>query len=107
MPYAQQYASVWWGLGIGLVLLLFIYLAIRSGWFRKAGDDVVPELDVVPEPIDPVHTYPDGLAEAHGKVPGVLKFGIIAYIVFLVIYIASFIVRMQGPLGSFDRFLTK
>ena len=91
MPTSQQIAASVWGLAIGLGFLVVIYMTVRSGWFRKAGNDVVPEKDALPEPVEPIHEYPDGLAEAHGNVPAILKIVIVGYIVFLVVYVAIFL----------------
>ena len=72
MPVSQQIAASVWGLAVGLGFLVVIYMTVRSGWFRKAGNDIVPEQDPLPEPTPPIHEYPDGLSEAHGSVPVVL-----------------------------------
>ena len=87
MPVSQQVWAVVWGLGLGLVFLAVIWVAVRSGWFRRATDGHIPEQDVSPEPVCPVHEYPDGLAEGHGNVPLLLKVVIAGYVVFLVGYI--------------------
>jgi hypothetical protein len=91
MPTSQQIAASVWGLAVGLGFLVIIYMTVRSGWFRKAGNDVVPEKEALPEPTPPIHEYPEGLEEAHGNVPAVLKIVIVGYIVFLVAYVAIFL----------------
>jgi hypothetical protein len=107
MPLKMQYAGMWWSLGVGLAMLVLVYVAVRSGWFRKAQGDVTPSTDAVPEPVEPVHHYPEGLGEAHGRVPFILKLIIGGYVVFLVGYLVSFYIKLQGPLGTLDAFLTK
>jgi hypothetical protein len=106
MTYSMQANAVWWGLGVGLAFFAVLYVAVLSGWFRKATYDVVPAEDITPEPTEPLHHYPEGLAEAHGKVPVVLKLVIASFIVFLVVYVALYINAMNGPLRAFDAFLT-
>lgn len=107
MPIAQQTAGVWWGLGVGLAFAVIIYFTVRSGWYRKSTLGRVPDVDTPPESVGDVHEYPEGLMEGHGRVPLVIKLIIAGFIVFLVYYVATFIMRMQGPLGAFDAFLTK
>jgi hypothetical protein len=106
MPYSMQASAVWWGLGVGLAFFVVIYVAVRSGWFRKATNDMVPAEDKAPEPVEPVHHYPHDLAEAHGKVPVVIKLVIVSFLVFLVVYVALFITAMNGPLRALDVYLT-
>ncbi len=106
MPYSMQASAVWWGLGVGLAFFIVIYVAVRSGWFRKATNDVVPTEDLTPEPVEPVHHYPEDLAEAHGRVPVVIKLVIVSFLVFLVVYVALFITEMNGPLRALDAYLT-
>lgn len=91
MPEAQQISAILWGLGVGIAFLVAIYVGVGSGWFRKAVGRTVPQSDPLPEPVAPVHDYPDGLAEGHGKVPLLLKLVIVGYIVFLVGYVALFL----------------
>jgi multisubunit Na+/H+ antiporter MnhC subunit len=107
MPYSQQMGAIWWSLAVGIAFMAVIYLTIRSGWFRKAGNDVVPAEDSYPEPVEPVHHYPEGLAEAHGKVPPIVKAIIYGYIVFVVAYTALFLKAWNGPLAAIDAFFTK
>ncbi|PKQ16770.1 MAG: hypothetical protein CVT67_03080 [Actinobacteria bacterium HGW-Actinobacteria-7] len=106
MP-AQQTGAIWWALGVGAGFIVVIYFLISSAWFRKATNDAVPVSDELPEPTQPIHEYPEGLAEAHGKVPVVLKILIGSFLVFLVYYVAQFLIAMNGTLGTFDRYLTK
>jgi hypothetical protein len=107
MPLAQQSGAIWWSLGVGTAFIIVIYYLIRSAWFRKAGGTVVPVSDSYPEPADPVHEYPEGLAEAHGKVPVIIKIIIVSFLVFLVYYVAQFLTAMNGPLAAFDKFMTQ
>ncbi len=106
MPYAYQYSAVWWALGTGVAFFAIFYIAVRSGWFRKATGDQVPTADTLPEPTDPVHHYPEDLAEAHGKVPVLLKVVIGSYLLFVVWYVYQFMTAMNGPMGVIDKFLT-
>jgi len=106
MPQAQQLSATLWALAVGIALFLIVYFTVRSGWFRKSTNGVVPAEEVQPEPAEPIHHYPDDLAEAHGKVPFVLKAFIVGYIVFLVFYVVYFVQALSGPLGEFDKFLT-
>jgi hypothetical protein len=94
MPASQQIAASVWGLAVGLGFLVIIYMTVRSGWFRKGGSDTIPERDPLPEAAPPVHEYPEGLSEAHGRVPAVLKIVIVGYVVFLVAYVGLFLRRM-------------
>jgi hypothetical protein len=107
MPQSQQLSATLWALAVGGGLILVIYFAVRSGWFRKGGNDVVPTDDVLPEPAEPVHEYPDGLGEAHGRIPFVLKGFIVGYVIFLAFYIVYFVQALNGPLGVLDKFLTE
>jgi hypothetical protein len=107
MPLSQQTGAIWWALGVGTAFIVIIYFVISSAWFRKAGADKVPATDPLPEPVEPVHEYPEGLAEAHGKVPMVLKIVIVSFLVFLVYYVAQFLMAMNGTLGVFDRYMTQ
>jgi len=107
MPQSQQLAATLWSLAVGTVTFLVIYFTVRSGWFRKAGAAVMPAEEPVPEAAEPIERYPDGLEEAHGKVPFVLKGIIVGYVVFLVFYVVYFVRALNGPLGTIDKFLTK
>lgn len=107
MPYSQQLWGSVWGIMVGLAFLAVIWLTVSSGWFRKGADGRIPESDVLPEPTQPVDTYPDGLAEAHGKIPGIVKAIIVGYLVFLVAYTALFLVAWNGSLQTIDAFFTK
>jgi len=107
MPQSQQLAATLWSLAVGTITFLVIYFTVRSGWFRKAGQSIVPSDEIYPDVAEPVETYPDGLEEAHGKVPVVLKGIIAVYVVFLVFYVVYFVRALSGPLGTIDAFLTK
>ncbi len=107
MPQSQQLAATLWALAVGVAFFLVVYFTVRSGWFRKADNDLVPAEDAVPDVAEPVHHYPDGLEEAHGKVPFIIKGIIVGYVVFLVFYVVYFVRALNGPLGAFDQFLTK
>jgi len=107
MPQSQQVAATLWALAVGVAFFLVIYFTVRSGWFRKAGNDVMPAEDVRPDVAEPIHHYPDGLEEAHGKVPFIIKGIIVGYVVFLAFYVVYFVRALNGPLGALDKFLTK
>ena len=107
MPTSVQLSAALWGLGVGIAFFVLIYMTVRSGWFRKAVGRQVPTADPLPEPIEPIHEYPEGLSEAHGPVPAILKIVIASYVVFLVVYVAYFIRHMQGPFGELTRYLTQ
>lgn len=107
MPASQQLQAAIWGVGVGIGLFFLIYFVVRSGWFRKAGNGVVPAEDVTPDAQGPVHHYPEELAEAHGPVPLVLKILIVGYLVFLAGYVYFYFQAMNGPLAAFDKFLTQ
>ena len=107
MPQSQQLAAALWALGVGILMYLVIHYTVASGWFRKAGNDVAPAEDVLPEVAEPVHRYPEGLEEAHGKVPFIIKGIIVGYVVFLIFYVVYFVQALNGPLGAFDKFLTQ
>lgn len=107
MPASQQLQAALWGVGVGIGLFLLIYFVVRSGWYRKAVNDVVPAEDLTPEAMGDVHHYPEELAEAHGPVPFVLKLLIVSYLVFLAGYVYFYFQAMSGPLAAFDKFLTQ
>ena len=107
MPQSQQLAASLWALGVGILLYLVIHYTVASGWFRKAGNGAMPAEDVLPDVAEPVHRYPDGLEEAHGKVPLIIKGIIVGYVVFLIFYVVYFVQALNGPLGAFDKFLTQ
>jgi hypothetical protein len=90
MPASQQISAVVWGLSVGITMVVIIWAVIRGGWFRKPTNDVLPADDATPDPIGPVHDYPEGLAEAHGPVPLIVKLIIISVLVWTVVYIGLF-----------------
>jgi len=107
MPQSQQLAASLWSLAVGTITFLLIYFTVRSGWFRKIGSSITPAEETFPEVAEPVESYPEGLEEAHGKVPLVLKGIIAGYVVFLVFYVVYFVRALNGPLGALDTYLTK
>ena len=92
MPMSQQISAMVWGVSIGLALLAAIYVTIRGGWFRRTQPDGLLG-DQTPDPVQPVHEYPDGLAEAHGPVPMIIKVTIVSVAVWTVIYVIMFAQR--------------
>jgi len=89
MPMSQQISAVVWGLTIGLALLTAIYFTIRGAWFRAPQHEGIVG-DMTPEPVQPVHDYPGGVAEAHGPVPIIIKLIIVSVLVWTVIYVIMF-----------------
>lgn len=91
MPVHQQVAAILWGLGIGAALIIVIYVTVRGGWFRKpiVGEPV--EADLLPEPVQPVHDYADGITEAHGPVPMIVRLVIIAFALWAIGYVVLFV----------------
>ena len=107
MPQAQQLSATLWALAVGTVFFLVIYFTVRSAWYRKSTNGVVPAEDVTPEPTEPVHHYPENLEEAHGAVPFILKGIIVGYLIFVVFYAVQVVQALNGQLGRIDAFLTK
>lgn len=93
MPVSQQVAAALWGLGVGIALIAIVYTTVRSGWFRKPllGDPLSQE--TVPKPVEPVHDYADGISEAHGPVPLIVKLVIISFTVWAIGYVVLFVQR--------------
>lgn len=91
MPLTQQLAASLWGLGIGTVFAIVIWLVVSNAWYRSATGNRIPDADVKPMPIGMVEEYPDGLAEAHGGPTLFLKILIAAFVVWTVGYVAFFI----------------
>jgi hypothetical protein len=76
---------------VGVSLIIAIWAAMRGGWWRKPTNDALPEADATPSPVEPVHDYPEGLAEAHGPVPLIVKIIIVSFVVWTVIYVYLFV----------------
>jgi hypothetical protein len=93
MPASQQIASVLWGLGVGTALIIVIYATIRGGWFRKPHVGDVPIDEMTPRPIEPVHDYPEGISEAHGPVPLIVKIVIVSFTLWAIGYVVLFVQR--------------
>jgi hypothetical protein len=92
MPVHQQLAAALWGVGLGVGLVVLIYLVVSNAWFRAATDDEIPEFDVKPDPVGPVIDYPEELAEAHGGTTLFLKLWIAAFVAWAVRYVVIFFV---------------
>jgi len=90
MPAFQQISSVVWGLSIGVASIIVVWAVIRGAWFRKPGGIDLPESELTPEPIQPVHDYPEGISEAHGPVPLAVRIVIVSFLVWTVIYVLMF-----------------
>ncbi len=93
MPVEQQVSAILWGLGVGAIIIITIWLVVSNAWYRKATENRIPETDVKPTPIGIVEEYPEGLAEAHGGPTIFLKALIVVFIGWTIGYIAEFIVR--------------
>jgi len=93
MPVSEQWEAALGALGVGAAMILVIYLVVSNAWFRKAGNDRVPESDPLPTPVEPVHDYPEGLAEAHGPVPFVIKLIVVAFVLWAIGYIVVYFTR--------------
>ena len=64
---------------------------IAGGWARRTG--ATPHVDgaSVPEPVAPVHDYPEGLSEAHGPVPIIVTLIIVSFVLWTVGYVVLFV----------------
>ncbi len=104
MPASQQIAAVLWGLGVGAALIIVVWATVRGGWYRKplvgSTRDLaeLPEAhphteDSMPEVLGAVHEYPDGISEAHGPVPLIVKLVIISFTVWAIGYVVLFVQR--------------
>lgn len=76
-----------WGLGLGTLFILGLWLVVADAYFRRGLDDTLPASDIIPAPVGEIHEYPEGLSEAHGKVTTFLK----AYIVFFVLWTIGYV----------------
>ncbi len=91
MPVSQQIAAALWGLGVGTALIIIIWATVRGGWFRKplVGD---PRAETsMPEPVQPVHDYAEGISEAHGPVPLIVWLVIIGFTIWTIGYVVLFV----------------
>ena len=93
MPVSEQLEAALGALGVGAAMILVVYLVVSNAWFRKATHDRVPDRDPLPAPVEPVHDYPEGLAEAHGPVPLILKLIIIAFVLWAIGYVVVYFTR--------------
>lgn len=95
MPATQQLYSALWGLGIGAVFAVTIWLVVSNAWYRKATENRIPETDVKPTPIGIVEEYPDGLAEAHGGPTLFLRVLVVAFVLWTIGYVVLFVTRQM------------
>jgi hypothetical protein len=93
MPVHQQLVGALWGVGLGLGLLVVIWLVVSNAWFRPATDDHMPETDAKPDPVGLVDDYPEQLREAHGKPTLFLKLWIVAFVLWAAGYVVAFLLR--------------
>ncbi len=89
MPAGEQLSDLVWSFVIGLTLIAAIAATI-VGARKRTRPDVVAETDDGPAPVEPVHEYAGGVAEAHGPVPLVVKLVIIGVLVWTVVYVVLF-----------------
>lgn len=90
MPAYQQISGVVWGLAIGIAAIVVVWAVIRGGWYRKPGQLTPEQRDLLPEPSQPVHDYPEGITEAHGPMPLIVRVVIVSFLVWAVVYVALF-----------------
>lgn len=95
MPANQQVAAMMWGVGVGVVFIITIWLVVSNAWYRKATENRIPETDVRPTPIGIVEEYPEGLAEAHGGPTLFLKVLIVFFVGWAIGYVAFFVTHMR------------
>jgi len=89
MPAGEQISDLVWSLLIGLTVIAAIAATIL-GARMKSRPDAVAETDEGPAPIEPVHEYAGGVAEAHGPLPLVVKLVIIGVLIWTVVYVVLF-----------------
>lgn len=89
MPGGEQISDLVWSLLIGLTTIAAITATI-IGARLKSRPDAIAETDDGPAPIEPVHEYAGGVAEAHGPVPLVVKLVIIGVLIWTVVYVILF-----------------
>ena len=94
MPAYQQIEAVLWGLGVGAAIIVAIWAVIAGGWSRRTGAVTSPDIgDHVPEPVAPVHDYPEGISEAHGPVPLIVKVIMVSFVLWTIGYVVLFVQR--------------
>ena len=94
MPWAEQIEAVWWGLGVGAAIIFAIWAVIAGGWSRRTGAILSSEGEnVAPEAVPPIHDYPEGISEAHGPVPLIVKVIMVSFVVWAVGYVVLFVQR--------------
>jgi hypothetical protein len=91
MPASDQWSAALWGIGLGVLFLVAVWLVVSNAWFRKATADRIPQSDIRPDPIGTVEEYPEGLGEAHGRVTLFLKAYIVLFVIWTVLYVANFL----------------
>ncbi len=96
MPVHQQLVGALWGVGLGLGLLVVIWLVVSNAWYRAATGDQVPEGDVPPDPVGAVDEYPEELREAHGPPTLFLKLAIVAFVAWMIGYVVLFLMNSAG-----------
>lgn len=93
MPAYQQLVAVLWSLGIGAALIAIIYVTVSGGWFRRQTVDAASESLEYPEPVQPIHEFPEGIAEANGPVPMIVKLVVIGFGLWAIGYVVLFVQR--------------
>lgn len=85
----EQYFDLLWSFMIGLALLASIAATV-IGARSHSRRDADAEMDSGPAPIEPVHEYAGGVAEAHGPVPVLVKLVIASVLLWTVVYVVLF-----------------
>ncbi|NTU72155.1 MAG: hypothetical protein HGB10_10105 [Coriobacteriia bacterium] len=93
MPASQQIAAVSWGLAVGIALIAIVWATVKGGWFRQPLKGDPRSEDSLPEPIEPVHDFPDGISEAHGPVPLIVRIVIVSFVLWTIAYVVMFVQR--------------
>jgi hypothetical protein len=94
MPWAEQIEAVWWGLGVGAAIIVVIWAVITGAWSRRTGAITSAEGEnTAPEPVAPIHDYPEDISEAHGPVPLIVKFIIVSFTLWAIGYVIVFVQR--------------
>ena len=96
MPATWQIARALWGLGLGTAFFVMIYMIFANGYWRAPAGQSIPELDPTPPPQGEVSDFPEGLQEAHGKVTPFLRWFVIVYVLWMIGYVALFLLWSSG-----------
>lgn len=92
MPAGQQLTAALFGVGIGVVTIVAIWLVVSNAWYRTTHGEQ-PDVDLKPTPIGIVEEYPENLAEAHGRPTLFLQLLIVGYALWAIGYVVLFYSR--------------